>query len=86
MYNRCMIRTQINLPDPLYYNAKRVAKQLDWSLAEVIRRGVEQFTAYYPEQKDQTWTFPEPFNLGVPLIDIASLNPEADAIEAKFRA
>ena len=36
-----MIRTQIQLPEPLYREVKRVALEQDWSIAEVIRRGAE---------------------------------------------
>lgn len=47
-----MIRTQIQLPDPLYRQVKRVAELEDWSIAEVIRRGAEHITKNYPEIKE----------------------------------
>ncbi len=43
-----MIKTQIQLPDNLYREAKRVAKERELSLAEVLRRGVEYITRVYP--------------------------------------
>jgi hypothetical protein len=34
-----MIRTQIQLPDNLYREVQRVARDQEWSIAEVISRG-----------------------------------------------
>ena len=58
-----MIRTQIQLPDPLYREVQRVAKSQDWSLAEVIRRGVEAVVRAYPPNKIHTnWKMPPPLD------------------------
>ena len=46
-----MTRTQIQLPDPLYREIKRIAMQQDWSIAEVIRRGAENVVRHYPPEK-----------------------------------
>jgi hypothetical protein len=46
-----MIRTQIQLPDPLYRDVQRVARQQDWSMAEVLRRGAEAVVRAYPACK-----------------------------------
>lgn len=46
-----MIRTQVQLPDPLYRDVQRVARQQDWSIAEVIRRGAEAVVRAYPPCK-----------------------------------
>jgi len=46
-----MIRTQIQLPEPLYREVKRVARDQDWSIAEVIRRGAEAVVRSYPATK-----------------------------------
>ena len=43
-----MIKTQIQLPNQLYHQAKAIAEQREWSLAEVIRRGIEHMAAVYP--------------------------------------
>ena len=43
-----MVWTQIQLPDALYEEAKRVAREREMSLAEVVRRGVEYITQVYP--------------------------------------
>ncbi len=58
-----MVRTQIQLPDPLYRKVRRVAETQDWSVAEVIRRGAEAVVRAYPEIKaDQrgVWKLPPP--------------------------
>ena len=70
---RCIIiimkRTQIQIPDPLYREVKRVAKLLDWSVSEVFRRAVEQLVAQYPGSKMRRgWELPEPRNMGKPLV------------------
>lgn len=43
-----MIKTQIQLPDALYRDIKRLAASREWSLAETMRRAAEQFLARYP--------------------------------------
>ncbi len=54
-----MIKTQIQLPDELYHQAKAIAKQREWSLAEVIRRGIEHMTTLYPVKTSTTpWQLP----------------------------
>jgi hypothetical protein len=62
-------RTQIQIPDPLYREVKRVAKLRDWSVSEVIRRAVEQLVAQYPSIKRKGgWELPAPRNMGKPLV------------------
>lgn len=59
-----MIKTQIQLPDDLYREAKRVAADYEMSFAEVVRRSLERaLPAYPPKSKD--WQPPEPLSLGV---------------------
>ena len=57
-----MIKTQIQLPDHLYEQAKRVARERELSLAEVVRRGVEYITRVYPPLPNAQgdWTLPAP--------------------------
>ena len=43
-----MIKTQIQLPDALYRDIKRLAASREWSLAETMRRAAEQFLARHP--------------------------------------
>ncbi len=60
-----MVRTQIQLPDALYEEAKRVAREREMSLAEVVRRGVEYITRAYPAVgSDRSWTPPAASDLG----------------------
>ena len=61
VYIAIMIKTQIQLPDCLYREAKRVAEEREMSLAEVLRRGVEYITRVYPPLKaveGRPWLFP----------------------------
>jgi hypothetical protein len=54
-----MIKTQVQLPDQLYYKAKAIAEQREWSLAEVVRRGLEYMEMAYPIVKNAAdWEIP----------------------------
>ncbi len=82
MYQLCMTRTQIQLPDPLYRRLKDVAKLNDWSLAEVIRRAVELYVDRFPtEMRQEAWQFPTISVGGDFLVDPASFRAEAEAID-----
>ena len=77
-----MVRTQIQLPEPLYRDVQRVAREQDWSIAEVIRRGAEVITRAYPKCKSdsgESWTFPPPIQA-----KLLMTHPEAlrDAVRA----
>jgi hypothetical protein len=72
-----MIRTQIQLPDPLYREVQRVAKAQDWSLAEVIRRGAEAVVRSYPaikSQPDRPWQFSAPIASKLLVEDAAAMH------------
>lgn len=43
-----MIKTQIQIPDHLHREAKRIAEQYEMSFAEVVRRGIERIVPAYP--------------------------------------
>ena len=61
-----MVRTQIQLPDALYDEARRVAREREMSLAEVVRRGVEYITQVYPPVTcGEPWSPPAPSDLGL---------------------
>jgi hypothetical protein len=62
-----MIKTQIQLPETLYRELKRVAAEREMSLAEVLRRGAEYITqVYLPIEKGKPDAgLPGPFNVGV---------------------
>ncbi len=61
-----MIKTQIQLPDALYREAKRVARDREISLAEVVRRGLEYIVRIYPPVPSGAppWVPPPPRALG----------------------
>lgn len=65
-YFSIMIKTQVQLPDDLYREVKRIAREREMSLAEVMRRGLEYMVHIYPplQQPSQEWSPPKPRHLG----------------------
>lgn len=65
---RCKIysmkRTQIQLPDTLYEQVRRLAEEQEWSVAEVLRRGAEYMVGCYPPRAQPGWTPPGARPLG----------------------
>lgn len=61
-----MIKTQVQLPDELYRAAKELAARKEWSLAEVIRRGLENILCHFPASTPEGsgWELPKPRKLG----------------------
>lgn len=43
-----MIKTQVQIPDHLMREARRIAEQYEMSFAEVVRRGLERLIPTYP--------------------------------------
>lgn len=82
-----MTRTQIQLPEPLFQRLRTIAKARDWSLAELIRRGMESYVQTCPETSQTTkqWDMPVLRGSGGHLIDPASTRAEVDAIEHRSR-
>ena len=86
-----MLRTQIQLPEPLFKQIKRIAAQRDWSLAEFVRRGMEAYLQTCPEPgaAGAKWALPVLRGSGGHLRDPAgspgtpSSRLEADAISAR---
>lgn len=60
-----MIRTQVQLPDGLYRDAKRIAHEHEMTLAEVVRRGLEHMVRIYPRRDEagDVWQPPAPRRL-----------------------
>ena len=77
-----MIRTQIQLPDPLYKRAKQVAVLRDWSLAEVVRRALECYVDRFSDERPScgAWEFPVLDFGGDYFVDPADVHVEAEAI------
>lgn len=72
-----MIRTQIQLPDPLYREVQRVAREQDWSIAEVLRRGAEVVTCAYPAvnaEEGEKWRLPRPLGARLLIADPEALS------------
>ena len=83
MYIKCMKRTQIQFPDPLYAQAKKLAHTQDWTLAEVVRRALELYIAQYSSKLNPSkdWQMPKPLALGGDFIfDPSETRAEATAI------
>lgn len=55
-----MIKAQISIPDELYNKAVALAKDKEWSLAEVFIQGIEYMTNthYQEQQKKVNWELP----------------------------
>ena len=61
-----MIKTQIQMPDALYREAKRLAEEREMSLAELVRRGLEYMIATQPKPGPASgWKPPTPVRLGL---------------------
>jgi hypothetical protein len=79
-----MLRTQIQLPEPLFQQLKRIAEQRDWSLAELVRRGMEVYVQTCPGPVGEAgWTMPVLRGSGGHLVDPAGAEAEADAVAAR---
>lgn len=63
-----MVKTQVQFPDELFREAKRVAGEQEMSFAEVVRRGLEMVIQGYPPGRmpGQKWTLPPPRKMGSP--------------------
>jgi hypothetical protein len=59
-----MIKTQVQIPEDLYRETKRVAEEYEMSFAEVVRRSLERTLPAYPP-KQAAWRPPEPLKLGM---------------------
>ena len=73
-----MTKTQVQIPDHLYEEAKRIARDYEMSLAEVFRRGIERMLPYYPPRtappaKGQGWQLPAPQRRGAANLDAHQL-------------
>jgi len=63
-----MVKTQVQFPDPLYREAKRVAEEQEMSFAEVVRRGLEMVIQGYPPGRSpgDRWKLPPARKMGRP--------------------
>lgn len=64
---------------------KRIASARDWSVAELIRRGMEAYVKTIPETEiKQGWEMPVLRGSGGHLVDPATVHPESDAAEKRY--
>jgi hypothetical protein len=80
-----MVRTQIQLPEELYQDLKRLARRKQWSLAETLRRGAESLLERYPEPAAsavEQWQPPRSSAVGWRGLDAARLRDLARDDEA----
>jgi predicted DNA-binding ribbon-helix-helix protein len=82
-----MTRTQIQLPEPLFNQLRKIAQVRDISLAELIRRGMEIYALSCPELTSQStaWQMPVLRKSGGHRVDPATVRVEAAAIESRFQ-
>jgi hypothetical protein len=78
-----MKKIQIQLPDPLYRDLKILSKHLDYSIAELLRKGAEQIAIYYPqilkeESENKDNKLPEPKKMGLKISDPEKLRSLAN--------
>ena len=74
-----MIKTQVQLPDELYYKVKAIAEQREWSLAEVVRRGLEYMALTYPVRASaKQWV--------LPVLKRGDFRPNIDELDLKALA
>ena len=61
-----MVKTQVQIPDALYREAKRIAAENEMSFAEVVRRGLEEIIVHHPpgRQRPDAWKPPQTHDLG----------------------
>ena len=79
-----MTRTQIQLPEPLFHQIKCIASARDWSVAELIRRGMEAYVKTIPETEiNQGWEMPVLRGSGGHLVDPATIHPESESVERR---
>lgn len=61
-----MVKTQVQIPDALYREAKRLAAENEMSFAEVVRRGLEEIIRHHPPGRTRAgeWSLPPAYDLG----------------------
>ncbi len=61
-----MVKTQVQIPDALFREAKRLAAENEMSFAEVVRRGLEEIVRHHPpgRTRAEAWMLPPSFDMG----------------------
>lgn len=65
-----MVKTQVQIPDALFREAKRLAAENEMSFAEVVRRGLEEIIRHRPPGRSRAdqWSPPKAYDMGQPLV------------------
>jgi hypothetical protein len=65
-----MVKTQVQIPDHLFKEAKRIAAESEISFAHVVRLGLEMLVISRPagRQPAVNWRVPKGKKMGVPLV------------------
>ncbi|KXK24545.1 MAG: hypothetical protein UZ18_ATM001000005 [Armatimonadetes bacterium OLB18] len=65
-----MVKTQIQIPDHLFKEAKQLAAESEMSFAQVVRLGLEMVLKARPlgRQSGHQWKVPKGKNMGPPLV------------------
>lgn len=81
-----MIRTQIQLPDELFSQAKAVCQAREISMAELARRGIEYMLNVYPQAPDkkEVWVQPKPRSLGWMGLSDAAIKEQAQLTNSQI--
>jgi hypothetical protein len=74
-----MVRTQIQLPDHLYEQLKRLAALREMSLTELVRRSLEHTLSLAPKAPDPGWQLPKAVALGAFRADVEDWRELAQA-------
>ncbi len=55
-----MVKTQVQLPEHLYREGKRIAAEYEMSFADVVRRGLERVIPSFPPRAEhhEPWALP----------------------------
>ncbi len=78
-----MKRTQVQLPETLYAEVKRLAEEQEWSVAEVLRRGAEYMVSCYPV-REEDWAPPGSQAVGPFLLEPEQWRDLADSSDARL--
>ena len=64
------VKTQVQIPDGLFREAKRLAAENEMSFAEVVRRGLEEIIRHHPPGRTEAalWSVPPPYDLGEAMV------------------
>ena len=67
-----MVKTQVQIPDHLFKEAKRIAAESEMSFAQVVRLGLEMVLKARPAGRlpARQWRVPKGKNMGLPLVSV----------------